>query len=78
MVFTLLFRMEMNCPEDGFEQLVAILPAMKAPTIARLYQQSGFAVKAAVPKQDVKNLIPQLRRLGATDILETPIRKVIP
>lgn len=70
--------LEMNCPDDRFEAIVAILPAMKAPTIARLYQQPGYAVKAAVPKEQVKDLIPRLRKLGATDILETPIRKVIP
>lgn len=70
--------LEMNCPSDRLEALVDLLPCMKSPTISRLYKEQGFAVKAAVPKNDVRNLIPQLMQAGATDILETAIRKVIP
>lgn len=69
--------LEMNISAEGLEALIGKLPAMKSPTVARLYGDSGFAVKAAVPRQDVARLLPELRRLGATDILETSIRKVI-
>ncbi|CAM2069065.1 ATP phosphoribosyltransferase [Sulfidibacter corallicola] len=70
--------LEMNCEEDRLEELVAALPAMKSPTVSKLYRQSGFAVKAAVLKDQVRDLLPKLRKAGATDILETPVRKVIP
>lgn len=70
--------LEMNCDDNRLEELVEALPSMKSPTIAKLYRQSGFSVKAAVRKEDVKDLIPQLIQAGATDILEMPIRKVIP
>jgi len=70
--------LEMNCDENRLDELVDTLPAMKSPTIAKLYRQSGFSVKAAVRKSDVKDLIPQLIQAGATDILEMPIRKVVP
>ena len=70
--------LEMNIDEAGLPLLVAQLPAMKSPTIAQLYGQSGYAVKVAVRKSTVSRLIPELKRLGATDILETDIRKVIP
>jgi len=70
--------LEMNCPLDNLDQLVAMLPAMKAPTVSKLYREEGFSVKAAVPRQSVRGLIPQLRTAGATDILETPIYKVLP
>lgn len=70
--------LEMNIDEARLPQLVAQLPAMKSPTIAQLYGQSGYAVKVAVRKSTVSRLIPELKRLGATDILETDIRKVIP
>jgi len=85
---TLLFRsvlegrkrvlLEMNCPEQHLEALVAMLPAMRSPTISRLYSEDSFAVKVAVERDQVRILIPKLRRIGATDILETNIRKVIP
>ncbi len=70
--------LEMNIDEARLPLLVAQLPAMKSPTIAQLYGQSGYAVKVAVRKSLVPRLIPELKRLGATDILETNLRKVIP
>lgn len=70
--------LEMNVADDRLEDLVSLLPAMKAPTVSKLYKQAGFSVKAAVPKAQVAELIPRLKTAGAVDILETPIRKVIP
>jgi len=70
--------LEMNCPEERIDDLVALLPAMKSPTVARLHRGTGFSVKAAILSSGVKDLIPRLRRVGATDILEMDIRKVIP
>ncbi len=69
--------LEMNCSEDDLPTLVSLLPAMKAPSVAKLYGNRGFAVKAAVLRQAVKDLVPKLRQAGATDILELDIRKVI-
>lgn len=70
--------LEMNCSEQDLPELVKILPCMKSPTIARLYGEEAFAVKAAVAKSQIRDLIPRLRKVGATDILEIPISKVIP
>jgi ATP phosphoribosyltransferase len=70
--------LEMNIPTALLEALIDRLPAMKTPTVARLWGEEGYAVKAAVPRRDVARLLPELRRLGATDILETALRKVIP
>ena len=69
--------LEMNCSEQAIDALVKSLPAMRAPTVSRLYNEAGFSVKAAVARSAVKDLIPQLLATGATDILETPIRKVV-
>ena len=69
--------LEMNCPEDRLEAIVNLLPAMRSPTVSRLYNESGFAVKAAIPTKDVATLVPRLICAGASDILETPIRKVV-
>jgi len=70
--------LEMNCPADRIDALVNMLPAMKSPTVSKLYREEGFSVKAAVPRKQVAQLIPKLRQGGATDILETPIYKVLP
>ncbi len=69
--------LEMNVPKDRFEEIVKILPCMRAPTVAPLYGNQGYAIKVAVKKEEVRNLIPLLKKLGATDILEYELRKVI-
>jgi ATP phosphoribosyltransferase len=70
--------LEMNVPRDVFPALVAGLPAMRSPTVAPLYGDSGYAVKIAVKKSEVRDLIPRLKRLGAGDIVEYDLRKVVP
>ena len=69
--------LEMNVPKDKFEEIVKILPCMRAPTVAPLYGDQGYAIKVAVKKDEVRSLIPLLKKMGATDILEYELRKVI-
>jgi len=69
--------LEMNIPREQFESL-ASLPAMRSPTVAPLYGDAGFAVKIAVKKHDVPDIIPKLKKLGALDIVEYDLRKVVP
>ena len=69
--------LEMNVPNEQIEAIVDLLPAMRYPTVAPLYRDQGFAVKAAVKKSEIRELLPKLIATGATDILETPIRKAL-
>jgi ATP phosphoribosyltransferase len=69
--------LEMNVPGDCFEKLVKNLPCMRAPTVAPLHSEEGFAVKIAVPFADVPKLIPKLIQAGARDILEFKLEKII-
>ncbi len=69
--------LEMNCKEEVIDQIVDLLPAMRSPTVSQLYRSNDFAVKAAVMRSQVKDLIPVLTKAGATDILEIPIRKAM-
>ncbi len=69
--------LEMNVTDGNLDAVVELLPAMKQPTVATLADGSR-AVKAAVPRAAVPRLVPRLRALGASDILEYRIQKVIP
>ncbi len=69
--------LEMNCTNEQITSIVDLLPCMRYPTVSKLYQEKGFAVKAAVKKSEIRALIPKLIAAGATDILETAIRKAI-
>jgi len=70
--------LEMNVSEDDFNVLVSELPAMRSPTISPLCGNDGFAIKIAVKKNEVAGLIPRLKKLGAADIVEYDLRKVVP
>jgi ATP phosphoribosyltransferase len=70
--------LEMNVDEDNFNELVSGLPAMRSPTVSPLTGSDGFAVKIAVKKTEVADLIPRLKKLGAIDIVEYDLRKVVP
>ncbi|MDR2028789.1 MAG: ATP phosphoribosyltransferase [Treponema sp.] len=70
--------LEMNVLKGRFAELVAGLPSMRSPTVAPLYGDDGYAVKIAVKKDEVPDLIPRLKKLGATDIVEYDLRKVVP
>ena len=69
--------LEMNVPKDVLDSLVKCLPCMRSPTVAPLYSEDGYAVKIVVERDEVPNLIPKLKKMGATDILEYDIRKVV-
>jgi ATP phosphoribosyltransferase len=58
--------------------MVNSLPAMRSPTVSPLYGDGGYAVKIAVKRSEVSELIPRLKRLGAGDIVEYDLRKVVP
>jgi len=70
--------LEMNIPKDRFESVVNSLPAMRSPTVAPLFGDSGYAVKIAVKRNEVPDIIPRLKKLGAVDIVEYDLRKVVP
>ncbi|GHV82844.1 ATP phosphoribosyltransferase [Spirochaetia bacterium] len=74
--------LEMNVSEQYFKKMIGALPAMRSPTVAPLYSSDGgsgggYAVKIAVKKNEVPDLIPRLKKLGAADIVEYELRKVV-
>lgn len=72
--------LSMNVPEAKLKELVSTLPAMKKPTISQLYGDSKeryYAVETVVSKREVNILIPELKRMGAEDIIEIDIAKIV-
>jgi ATP phosphoribosyltransferase len=63
--------------ELELERVIEILPSMKSPTVNELYGQAGYAVETVVEKSGINRLIPELRDVGATDIIELPLSKII-
>ena len=68
---------KLNVAEADLEAVIAILPAMKAPTVSKLFGTDGYAVETVVPKIDINILIPALSDAGASDIVEVPLSKIV-
>jgi len=69
--------LKLNVSRDNFESVVALVPALKAPTVSELAHEAGFAIETVVAKNEINTLIPALKDAGATGILELPISKII-
>jgi ATP phosphoribosyltransferase len=69
--------LKLNVARSDLEQVVAALPAMKAPTVSELSGGGGFALETVVQKSEVNVLIPALKDRGATDIVELALSKIV-
>jgi ATP phosphoribosyltransferase len=60
----------------------ALLPALKSPTVSKLFgtdeSEAAFAVETVVAKSEINTLIPALLDHGANGIIELPISKIVP
>ncbi|MEW5761854.1 MAG: ATP phosphoribosyltransferase [Bacillota bacterium] len=70
--------LKMNVPQDRLPEVLAILPAMKHPTISQLVNSAWVAIEVIIEERQARDLIPALKRAGAQDIIEYPLNKVIP
>jgi ATP phosphoribosyltransferase len=70
--------LKMNVPEASLDSVVKLLPAEKSPTVSRLADSAWVAVEVIVDDKQERELVPQLKRAGATGIITYPLNKVIP
>jgi ATP phosphoribosyltransferase len=70
--------LEVNVPAERLEAVCAALPCMREPTISPLHGGAGFAVKAAVPRDLLPSVIPELKARGGTDIVVSGVGQIVP
>jgi ATP phosphoribosyltransferase len=68
---------KLNVDEPNLQAVIDLLPALKAPTVSKLFGQEAYAVESVVAKTQINTLIPALVDAGATGILELPISKIV-
>lgn len=68
---------EVNVGAADLDKVIAVLPCMREPTIANLYRESGFAIKAAVPRELLATVIPEIRAQGGTDIVVSELAQIV-
>jgi len=69
--------LKMNVSKDNLNDVIRLLPSLKAPTISGLYSEEWFAVETVVSSSIVRDLIPVLQEAGAEGIIEYCLNKVI-
>jgi ATP phosphoribosyltransferase len=70
--------LEVNVSSDRLADVVAVLPCMREPTLSPLHGGGGYAVKAAVPRLRLPELIPLIKQRGGTDIVVTRLAQIVP
>jgi ATP phosphoribosyltransferase len=85
----LIFRMEsvqraegkkyilLNAPDEKIDEISAILPGMKSPTVMPLAEKGWSSVHSVIDENDFWEVIGKLKRAGAEGILVIPIEKMI-
>ena len=68
---------KLNVSEDDLDRVIAMLPALRAPTVSKLFGTAAYAVETVVPKTEINTLIPALKDGGATDIIELALAKIV-
>lgn len=69
--------LEVNVTPDRLERVCAALPCMREPTIASLHGGAGFAVKAAVLRAELPQIIPRIKACGGTDIVVSLLTHIV-
>ncbi|MDP3804126.1 MAG: ATP phosphoribosyltransferase, partial [Candidatus Omnitrophota bacterium] len=69
--------LKMNVAKGNLKAVLAILPAMKKPTISNLSDSDWLDVDTIIDEKTVRDLIPKLKEAGAEGIIEYPLNKVI-
>ena len=69
--------LKMNVPSARLQEVIALLPAITAPTVSNLYGTDWFAVESVAAEATVRDLIPRMLHAGAVGIIEYPLNKIV-
>jgi ATP phosphoribosyltransferase len=70
--------LEVNASAACLDAVVAVLPAMRQATVSRLFGDTGYAVKSAVPRELLPQLIPAVKAAGGTDVVVSTLSQIVP
>jgi ATP phosphoribosyltransferase-like protein len=68
---------DVNVERQYLASVLEVLPSMREPTISPLSEDVGFAVRCAVPRTRLVELIPQIKARGGTDIVVTQPSQIV-
>jgi len=69
--------LKMNVPEKSIGSVLEVLPALHTPTIFPLSDEGWFSLEVILDEREARDLIPRLKRKGASGIFEYPLNKLV-
>jgi ATP phosphoribosyltransferase len=72
-----LVGLKMNLPTAHQSEILSLLPSLKNPTVSQLADPEWLAAEVILSEREVRDLIPALKRAGATGLVEYRLNKVI-
>jgi ATP phosphoribosyltransferase len=69
--------LKMNAPASALAGIIKAIPALRNPTISPLSNPGWIALETIIDESVVREIIPQLKSLGAEGIVEYPLNKVV-
>jgi ATP phosphoribosyltransferase len=69
--------LKMNAPNNKVEAITRILPSLKNPTVSHLYNSDWVSIESILHEKEVRQIVPELLKLGAEGIIEYPLNKII-
>lgn len=67
----------LNVHKDRLQDVLAVLPALKRPTISHLSDEEWMAVNTILDESTVRDIIPRLKQAGGEGIVEYPLNKIV-
>jgi ATP phosphoribosyltransferase len=69
--------LKLNAPKAGLDTLLKALPALRNPTVSPLASPEWVALETIIDESIAREIIPQLKSMGAEGIIEYPLNKVV-
>ena len=67
----------LNVLRSELDKVLAVLPALKRPTISNLSDPDWVAVNTVIEEKTVREIIPRLKAANAQGIVEYPLNKIV-
>jgi ATP phosphoribosyltransferase len=67
----------LNAPNNKLQEIIALLPGMKSPTILPLAEEGWSSLHSVISETEFWDKIDGLKKLGAQGILVVPIEKMV-
>lgn len=69
--------LKMNAPRTALDAIAKTIPALRNPTVSPLSHPDWVALETIIDESVAREIIPQLKALGAEGIVEYPLNKVV-